>query len=160
MIEAVFGLIGVILGALATGIVSWKIHTSNLQSRNSEIEIERKERFRVMTFEKRLDAYQRAYYCYQCLNEVLNGGDTEKIHEVANEARDWWNKHCLLLDTDSRDNLMGFIQYSHMYANGNQTAQQVVWDWMMKTRKSIVKGVGTEHLPIDSKTPEELRDTM
>ncbi len=121
---------------------------------------EQKERFRVMTFEKRLEAHQKAYYWWNNLNRVLNVGDTEEIHRIANEAREWYDSSCLFLDTNSRREMVGLTNLSHMYANGNKMAQEHIWDYVIKTSKAIVLGIGFEYLPEELSKPEELDETM
>ena len=121
---------------------------------------ERKGRFRVMTFEKRLEAHQKAYYWWSNLNRVLNVGDAEEIHRIANEAREWYDGSCLFLDTNSRREMVRFINLSHMYANGNKMAQEHIWDYVVKTSKAIVLGIGFEYLPEELSKPEELDETM
>lgn len=141
---ALFTLLGVMLG----------LGYSEYKNRQ-----ERKERFRIMTFDKRLEAHQKAYYWWNELNRVLNIGDADEIHKIASEAREWWNGSCLFLDTNSRRDMVRLINLSHMYANGNKTAQEHIWDYVIKASKAIVLGIGFEYLPEELSKPEELDET-
>ena len=149
------GLGGVIVGALITGFFTWRIHESDKKFHISE----RSHDFRVMMLEKRLPIHQRAYYWWQKLNEVLNIGENSEIHDVAREAREWWNGNCLLLDVNSRDEMVKLLTLAHFYASGHKSGEYV-WDALMTTKKAIVAGIGVEYLPETSEKPEEFRDTM
>ncbi len=120
---------------------------------------ERKDRFRVMTFEKRLEAHQKAYYWCQKLNEVLNIGEKTEIHNNAIAAREWWNSSSLLLDSVSRRDMVRLINLAHLYANGHKSGEYV-WDGLMKAQESVVSGIGFEYLPEELSKPEELDETM
>lgn len=144
-LSGLFALLGVMLGL---GIGEFR----RLQ--------ERKERFRVMTFEKRLEAHQKAYYWWSNLNRVLNVGEAQEIHKVASEAREWFDNSCLFIDTNTRRGMVRLINLSHMYANGNKVAQGTIWDCILQTSKSIVMGIGFEYLPEEFSKPEELNNTM
>lgn len=142
--EWVAAIVGVIIGAAIQEFRHWR---------------ESKERFRVMTFEKRLEAHQRAYYWCHKLNEVLNPSNSEEIHKVASEAREWWDSNCLFLDANSRHKMVELINLAHFYADGNKLGEDV-WSALMKAWKTIVAGIGVEYLPEMSELPEELKDKM
>lgn len=144
-LTGLFTLLGIALGAGISEYRHWR---------------EGRERFRVMTFEKRLAAHQKAYYWWNNLNRVLNFGDAEQIRKIANKAREWWNGNCLFLDTNSRRDMVELINYSFMYASDSKTAQEHIWEQVMKTAKSIVSGIGFEYLPEALSKPEELEETM
>lgn len=145
MLIALFTLLGVMLG----------LGYSEYKNRQ-----ERRERFRVMTFEKRLQAHQQAYYWCQKLNEVLNiGGNKETIHTTANQAREWWNSNCLLLDAVSRSEMVGLMNFAHLYANDNEMGRNV-WSSLVTTLKAVVSGIGFEYLPEELSKPEELNEEM
>ena len=144
-LNGIFALFGVLIGLGFSEYRMWQT---------------RKERFRIMTFEKRLEAHQKAYYWWNNLNRVLNVGDADQIHEKASEAREWWDGSCLFLDTNSRREMVRLINLSHAYANGNKMAQEHIWDYVPKTSKAIVLGIGFEYLPEELSKPEELDETM
>jgi len=112
-----------------------------------------------MTFEKRLEAHQRAYYWCQKLNEVLNISEKEEIHKTAREAREWWNSSCLLLDANSRREMVKLINLAHFYADGRKIGEYV-WDTLMTALKAVVSGIGFEYLPEELSKPEELDEKM
>ncbi|MFC1967590.1 hypothetical protein ACFLV2_03030 [Chloroflexota bacterium] len=152
---AVFSLIGVIIGASITGIFAYRIHESDKKVH----EADRKDNFNLMMFEKRFPIHQQAYYWWQKLNEALNVSDPPGIHEIAKEAREWWNSNCLLLDVTSRDEIVKLINLAHFYANGHQSGEYV-WDSLMTAKKAIVAGIGVEYLPNTSEKPEEFQEKM
>jgi hypothetical protein len=137
----VFGLIGVILGVGVMEFRHWR---------------EERERYQVMTFEKRLETHQAALnWCYQ-LNRVLNSRDPGDIHGIADQAREWWNKNCLLLDEKSRESMVLTINFSHSYANkfehpdkGEPEAQKgsQVWHYLNDSLRAIHEGIGVKYLP-------------
>ncbi len=144
-LTGLFTLLGMALGAGISEFRHWREH---------------KERFRTMTFEKRLETHQKAYYWWNNLNRVLNEGESDKIHRIANEAREWWNNNCLFLDTNSRKEMVGLMNRAHMYANGNKRAQEDIWDYVIRTAKAILSGIESEYLPEALSKPEELDKTM
>ena len=143
-LTGLFTLLGVMLG----------LGFSEYRSRQ-----ERKERFRVMTFDKRLETHQQAYYWCQKLNEVLNASDKEEVHKTADKAREWWYNNCLFLDRESRSNMAGLTILAHSYANGLKSGEYV-WDKLMATLRAIVVGIGFEYLPEELSKPEELDERM
>jgi hypothetical protein len=146
---ALISFIGVVLGALITGIFAWLIHESN-----------RKDRFRVITFEKRLETHQVAYSWCNKLDKVLNEGPIGRVQDVSDKAREWWNSNCLLLDAASRTKMLELIQLSKSYAEGSRIGQEHVWSALVKAKKAIVAGIGAEYLPEMSEKAEEFRQEM
>ncbi len=107
-----------------------------------------------MTFDKRLEAHQKAFYWCQQLNQVLNIGESSEIHRIAAEARQWWNGNCLLLDRVSRQKMIGLFNLAHMYARQKQGPAEPkvqtgegVWERLDESFKAIMEGIGTEYLP-------------
>ncbi len=141
---ALIGVAGIIVGVLITEVRNW---------------LDRKQRFRVMTFEKRLEAHQKAYYWCQKRNEVLNISENAEIHKTAREAREWWNANCLFLDAQSRSEMVGLLNLAHYYADDMKFGKEV-WPSLRTTLKAIVRGIGVEYLPEMSQLPEELEKTM
>ena len=106
-----------------------------------------------MTFDKRLEAHQKAFYWVQEINISLNSGKPEEMHNVANAAREWWNTSCLFLDMKSQKALMLTINLAHVYASeqngvikdfgiGNK-----VWGSLLDSSVAIVAGIGVKYLP-------------
>lgn len=137
------GVIGVVAGVVVgAGIQEFRLW------------MERKQRYQVMTFDKCLEAHQRAFYWCQKLNEILNIGQTQEIHEIAVNARDWWNSNSLLLDENSRKSMLFTMNLAHSFARemSSPIKQDVrigdqVWSSLDKSFKAIMEGIGTEYLP-------------
>ena len=133
---ALIGLIGILLGIAATSFFKW---------------IDRKERFKVMTFEKRLDVHQCAFYWNQIIYQVLISKDADILKEIVSEAQEWWNTNCLLLDENSRNSMISVFNSTNRYARGIEhpdlaTGSERVWDDLDKNYKDIIEGIGVEHL--------------
>ena len=133
---ALIGLIGILLGIAATSFFKW---------------IDRKERFKVMTFEKRLDVHQSAYYWNQRIYQELSSKDASILKKIISDAQQWWNTNCLLLDENSRISMISVFNSTNRYARGIEhpdlaTGSERVWDDLDKNHKDIIKGIGVEHL--------------
>lgn len=135
-----FTLLGVLVGVGITELRRWR---------------EYREKYRVLTFEKRLQAHQQAYYWCQKLIEVLNiTRKSEDILKTAKEAREWWNGNCLFLDAKSRISMVRLTNASEMYADKLQRGAEV-FRILDQTLKAIVVGIGAEYLPEMLKKPDE-----
>lgn len=145
---AFIGLLGVIIGILATAF--WNL-------------IERKERFKVITFEKRLEAHQLAFYWNQTIYHSLGSGDADRIREKIHETQEWWNGNCLLLDEKSQKSFISVFNSGNRYARniqrpGSELEAERIWDDLNTNLADIIKGIGAEHLPrIDDGNVEEER---
>ena len=135
---ALIGVAGLVMGVIITESRHW---------------LDRKQRYRIMTFEKRLEAHQTAFYWCQQLNQILNNGEPSKIHSTAVEAREWWKGNCLFLDNNSRTKMHGLFNLVHSYANEKQRPVQqavnlgdAVWNRLDESFKAIMEGIGTEYL--------------
>ena len=101
-VTAVIGLVGVIVGV---GIQEFRIWR------------ERKDKYKDMVFEKRLDAHQGAYYWCMTLFELMlppklmKDGGVKVAAEETLKATDWLNKNALYLDEDSRVVMNLFFRY-------------------------------------------------
>jgi hypothetical protein len=138
MWEAIFGLIGVVVGSgLTAGFNYYRDRR------------EREEKYRVMLYEKRLEAHQRAFYYIQKLNEVLNTAQNdEDIWKVTREAREWWDSNCLYLDEESRKEMIPAINYAAIYRQWMPEWETPlrVWQQLEKTKKAVVSGIGMKHI--------------
>jgi hypothetical protein len=131
MSDAVLVLIGTasgaIIGALATMIPSW---------------LERKDKWRFATFEKRLEAHQKAYALCQQVNELVHRGDDLEFEPLAKRCDDWWSENCFYLDKDSRTrfrDLIGAMWFSSKSLNEIRRCVD-------KTCRALEKGIGHKHL--------------
>lgn len=130
---AIIGVAGVVVGVIITEIRHW---------------LDRRQRFQVMTFEKRLKAHQEAFsLCYE-LNNILNVGknDNEK-HIVIDKVQKWWENNCLLLDEVSRQKIFSLTGAAYEHVLGYAEKHSTVFVKITETRNAIVRGIGAKHLP-------------
>jgi hypothetical protein len=131
-IAPVVGLVGVLFGTGIAEFRNWR---------------ERKDRYRAMTFEKRLQTHQEALSLCYTLNHTLNTGrDFEKRHWVGH-AESWWQSHCLFLDEASRRKMHTLIVEAQDYVYGQAESRTKVFALITETRNAITQGIGIEHLP-------------
>jgi len=146
---AVMTLIGVLVGV---GIQEYRIRR------------ERKDKYKDMVFEKRLDAHQGAYYrCTKLAQSVrpdrlLRDGGAEEAISESWGCLDWLNENALYLDDNSRFKMTNFILYvsqmSSKYRDKElrktlEVENQVedVTRRLVAVTTSIKKGVGVKYLP-------------
>jgi hypothetical protein len=133
---------------------------------------ERKDKYKDMIFEKRLDAHQGAYYrCTKLAQSVRpdrllrDGGAEEAINESW-ECLDWLNGNALYLDENSRFKMTNFILYvsqmgsKYMDKELRKTIEvekqvEGVTRRLVAVCGSIKKGIGVKYLP-----EEELKVSM
>lgn len=90
---ALIGLFGVIIGALITFLIHWQ---------------ERKERYQVLTFPKRLEAHQKALtFCFNIKTLLLSLYPVEQkkvaeLSDLCDKAIEWLKNNLLYLDELSR----------------------------------------------------------
>ncbi len=149
-IAPIIGFIGVIIGVAIVEIRLWR---------------ERKEKYQVITFEKRLEVHQQAFaWCMKIANLLGQSyGEISRdeasmfaitLDKLYNEANDWWGNNCLYLDDDSRYGMFTAIglpldraeQLVNNIRETNEFVQQAR-DTVKKTIRHITKGIGSEHLP-------------
>jgi len=156
---SLIGLFGVLLGAGIAEFRHW---------------MERKDRYKVMTFEKRLQVHQEAYrLCMEMAMLLVDGLEAGKRSlELGDEAKEWLNRNCLYLDKRShRAIISAFFAASNYFSDiakqrqkVNQALEakqrQVVYvnlahneaqSEMKKCLKFIAEGVGAEYLPETNK---------
>jgi hypothetical protein len=146
---AVMTLVGVLVGLGVQELRIWR---------------ERKDKYKDMIFEKRLDAHQGAYYRCMKLAEsmrpdklVRDGGVEEAIKETW-RGLDWLHQNALYLDDSSGSEMNGFIAYVAGMAIKYRGKE---WRSPLEVRKevnevavrlagvlgSIRRGVGVKYLP-------------
>ena len=139
------GLFGVLLGVGITEFRLW---------------MERKDRYRIMTFEKRLQVHQEAYrLCMEqatLLNELHEKGlgASEKFLRSHDEAKEWLSRNCLYLDTRSLHAVINAFFAASIYGRDLAEQRQTVdkaFEYahleFTKCLSSIAKGVGAKYLP-------------
>ena len=139
------GLFGVLVGVGITEFRLWA---------------ERKDRYRIMTFEKRLQVHQEAYRL--CMEQAMLMNDlhkkepevVKKFNKSHDEAKDWLNHNCLYLDTRSWRGIMNAFFAASIYgrdlAEQRQTvdkAYEYAHSEFTKCLSSIAKGIGAKYLP-------------
>jgi hypothetical protein len=114
--------------------------------------LDRKQRYQVMTFEKRLQAHQEALsQCYELWDIVTGKRSDEDKDEGIKKVRNWWVNNQLFLDEASRSQILTLIDlaYDHIYdPKVRQSAFYAAW---RETRKTIIRGIGSKYLPETTK---------
>jgi hypothetical protein len=125
---------------------------------------ERKDKYKDMVFEKRLDAHQGAYYwCMRLLNlmwahKLMRDGGVKVAVGEAWEATEWLNKNALYLDEGSRARMNVFFEYvaktGRKYLDekrrGNIDIEEETRNLLENLREvvsSIKRGIGVRYLP-------------
>lgn len=144
---AFFGLLGAIIGVIASAFWNRK---------------EREDRYKVITFEKRLEAHQSAFYWNQTIYHSLGSGDAKQIKKHVRDAQEWWNANCLLLDEKSRKSFISILNSGNRYARnierpGSEPESERIWNDLDKNLSDIINGIGAEHLP---RIADENRQTV
>lgn len=139
MAEGIFGLAGVLLGFTVT---------LYLKSR------EQKERYKIMTFEKRLEVYQKLYYFNQTLwgNMGVVGGPDD----VLNQLKEYWKNNSLYVDDNTSKSTFALISSTQNYIiqlnnrNRDQSVfnqmETVFMDKLRTNLENISSGAGIAHL--------------
>jgi hypothetical protein len=142
---ALIGVGGIIVGAIITEVRYW---------------LDRKQRFRVMTFEKRLQVHQDAYRL--CMEQALLMDElrrkglevSERFLKSHDETREWLNRNCLYLDKRSHKAIIeAFFAtsiYGRDFAEKRETINQA-YDYAHSKLEDCLKftteGIGAEYLP-------------
>ena len=169
MCEATIGFIGVVIGA-AIGLIPYFIERNErykFEAYKSELErkLEEFKKDLEIKYEVRIRTHQEAFAWLMQLNDSLNIGNKDKIDEVADQARDWWNKNCFYLDSVSRQKFFSLTQKSHMFARDlkekdpdAKKASRDTWNLLDDTINSVRDGIKVEHLDVLGK-PEEIKES-
>ena len=144
--KLVIGFIGVIIGSAISSITSIVISKEN-----------RKGQLAVASLEKRLEAHQTAYSIWR--NLIFSVHDEEKLNEISMTAQDWWEKHCLYLDPESREAFSASIFSAGIHKDllreprSKESLKNIKENWatIMKPGKTLVEGVFLPPLEEDTK---------
>jgi hypothetical protein len=148
-VTAVIGLVGVIVGV---GIQEFRIWR------------ERKDKYKDMIFEKRLDAHQGAYYWCTTLiklalpQSLLKDGGIQALVKGMRDATEWLNKNALYLDEGSVIEMNRFLRYvsergvKYTRERGGKdiNVKEEVMELAKNSGKllaSLKKGIGYKYLP-------------
>jgi len=153
-IIGIFTIIGGLIGSFITYVV---------------FKLERKDKFRMVAIEKRLEAHQKAFSMWYKLIWVIHSPITERT-KVISEARDFWITNCLYLEKNTRkefDVVINLVDgYSDKLRYSKETSDPKLkenirrdfmkdWERIFDLPKFIQSEVELEPIVIDLKiTPE------
>lgn len=147
------GFLGIIIGALITFFTHWW---------------ERKERYQVLTFPKRLEAHQQVLsFCLeirallillqQVEKKIVEKEKVDKLYNLCEKAGEWWKNNLLYLDersssTVSKAILLAWdvaIQVEKKWAIDEASTKviQAAIAELDNAEECIVKGIGVKYLP-------------
>ncbi len=144
--KLVIGFIGLIIGSTISSV------TSIVISKES-----RKGQLAVASLEKRLEVHQTAYSIWR--NLISSVHNEEKLSEILTTAQDWWEKHCLYLDPESREAFRASIFSAIIHKDlleeprSKESLKGIKGNWatIMKPGKTLVEGVYLPSLAEDIK---------
>lgn len=152
--EPLLTILGIFVGAFITLLVQ---------------KYDRKDKFRLVAIEKRLQAHQEAYALWYKLIWVIHSPSSERIL-VTTEARNFWFNNCLYLEKNTRKEFDIVIKlvdgYSDKLSYGKQTSDPKEkekirkdfmkdWDRIMQLPKYIQSEVELEPIVFDLKINPE-----
>lgn len=134
--KSVIGFIGVIIGSAISSITSIVI---SKKSRKGQIV--------VASLGKRLEVHQAAYSIWR--NLIFSVHDENKLSEISIKAQDWWERHCLYLDPESREAFRACIFSAGIHKDflreprSKKSLKSIKENWaiIMKPGKTLVEGV-------------------
>lgn len=129
MAGAIWGFIGVVVGALISGAVSCYVLRETLAAQ-----------LRLTAAERRLQAHQQAFTWWR---KLLRSAHQPKAGEVANECITWWEENCLYLNAEARDALVIAAQSTadHQTFKSDRTNPKLVrenWERITRAGNIIV----------------------
>ena len=74
-----------------------------------KLELERKDKYKLVAIDKRLEAQQKAFICWTQLILIIHEKELEKKDKVIQEAHTFWNGNCLYLEKATRKGLLEII---------------------------------------------------
>lgn len=156
-----------LIGVAIPLIVFW------LQDKQKEkyFELERKEKFKMVAIEKRLEAHQQALKLWDDLRSFIHSPDSDPDKMfVLTTARNFWYSNSLFLEKDSREqfekafwivsNYRLWLENWKLTQPGKEKDEardfyQARWEEFHKTPEIIQKEVELEPIkPREDKTPE------
>jgi len=166
--EIIIGFIGVIIGA-GIGLIPYFIERrERYKFEVYKNELERKlEEFKKdleIKYEVRIKTHQEAFSCLMDLNDILNIGEEDEIHNKAVQLREWWNKNCFFLDKGSMSQFFQLTGMVHMYARDWRRRREDpdaaktfedTWNLLRETIKAVQDGIKVERLDVLEKPKEK-----
>ena len=146
---AVMTLVGVLIGVAIQEFRFWR---------------ERKDKYKDMIFEKRLEAHQGAYYrCHRLVDfmmpyKLVEDGGIKALADELFEYRGWLSRNALYLAGDSRTKINMFLYYAVKTARKYEDEEWIkdmnVKEETLELNTNLVevllnirKGIGVEYLP-------------
>jgi len=150
--DAWIGLVGIVIGIILSEGMRW--------FRDWRAG---KEKYRVMTYEKRLEVYQKAFYhVEQLLDEfvpcVSGGGypNEEALVFIYREAKSFYDSNCLYLDERSRSEMLEGLQETRICLDELDTdLMESTCDQLCKAQEAIEAGIGMKHIEKPKKEQTE-----
>lgn len=164
--EALFGLIGVIIGSIITVYIFRKERQDkfNLSAQ------ERKDKYRLIAIEKRLEAHQKALKQWEILQSVIHSPDNKNKSDIISNVREFWLNNCLYLEKITREKfkeaiwiVSSYTMWLEMYRDMDPGKEKDdhkkfymgCWEDFHKLFETIQKEVELEPIkPEEDKTPE------
>ncbi|MDP2302502.1 MAG: hypothetical protein Q8N03_08770 [Ignavibacteria bacterium] len=91
-----------LVGATVPVFISWL----QRKDERKKFELERKDKYKLVAIEKRLEAHQQAYFHWEKLISVIHEKDQEKRNSLINNAREFWFSNCLYLEKTTRQEFL------------------------------------------------------
>ena len=129
------------------------------------------EKYRLMLYEKRLEAHQSAFYWVRELNKSFPGSPADmdqdrvdKIKEIMNKLDTWWASHCFYLDEKSCNSVLDVVTRSQEliyfyvlpYRSNDEPDSEQYEKWRKErwqlthsidhTRRTLEEGIGMKHI--------------
>ena len=148
-----------LIGAAVPVFISW------LQRRDErkKFKLERKDKYKLVAIEKRLEAHQQAFYKSNKLRLVIHESNWKKKNDVLSDAWEFWNSNCLYLEKGTRENfykIISLVSDYHDYLenwklskpgpdkeNANKLMMKA-WDDIHELPKIIMREVELEPISI------------
>lgn len=98
--DALFTFFGICIGAFITLLAQY---------------FDRKDKYRMIAIEKRLQAHQDAFYQWYKLKNAIHLQDDDKREEIITEANDYFFKNALYLENETREEFYRTIKRVTFY---------------------------------------------
>ncbi|MFA5805047.1 MAG: hypothetical protein WC879_10425 [Melioribacteraceae bacterium] len=148
-----------LVGATVPIFINW------LQRRDErkKFDLERKDKYKLVAIEKRLEAHQQAFNHWRKLLLVIHGRDIEQTTRTLKDAQEFWNLNCLYLENKTRkdfaetifrtSNHPSLIDQRRMAEKGEEkeTASRDIkenWDFIHKLGITIQQDVELEPITL------------
>ena len=111
----------IFIGAALSMVSSWITR----RDERKKFELERKDKYKMVAIEKRLEAHQKAmYYWYKLLN-ILYDKDKVKRDDLIHKATEFLYNNALYLEKETRENFPMFIVSVKFYPDVLEAFQRV-----------------------------------